>query len=359
MVRFLVTPLLAASVLLQACSPAPKSAEPVRAVKVLQVGESDVTSSSTYAGEIKARIESRLSFRVGGKLVARHVELGQKVRAGQLLAEVDAQDYRLSVDAAKAQLSAAQTNRDLAAADFKRFKELRDKGFISGAELERRESTLKAAQAQLEQAQAQLSGQGNQLSYSKLLADKAGVVTGVDAEVGQVVSAGMPVLRLAQEGQRDVVFAVPEDKLSQLRLGQAVQVKPWGAEEAQAASIYEMAASADPVTRTFAVRAALSKPQIALGSTATVLLNNPSATSKAISLPTTALRQEGGQTMVWVLDPASMTLRAQVIEIATVQGNDVVVKSGLQAGQQVVAAGVHVLSPGQKVSLYQAPGAKP
>ena len=359
MLRLLASPLLAASVLLQACSPATKSAEPIRAVKVLQVGESDVMSSHTYAGEIKARIESRLGFRVGGKLVARHVELGQKVRAGQLLAEVDAQDYRLSVDAAKAQLSAAQTNRDLAAADFKRYKELRDKGFISGAELERRESSLKAAQAQMEQAQAQLSGQGNQLSYSKLLADKAGVVTGIDAEVGQVVSAGMPVLRVAQDGQRDAVFAVPEDKVSQLRLRQAVQVKPWGDEPAQAASVYEIAASADPVTRTFAVRAALSKPQIALGSTATVLLSNPSGNSKAISLPTTALRQEGGQTMVWVLDPASMTLRAQTIEVAAVQGNDVLVKSGLQAGQQVVSAGVHVLSPGQKVTLYQAPGAQP
>ena len=359
MFRFLATPLLAASVLLQACSPAPKPTEPIRAVKVMQVGESDVTFSNSYAGEIKARIESRLGFRVGGKLVARHVELGQKVRAGQLLAEVDAQDYRLSVDAAKAQLSAAQTNRDLAAADFKRYKELRDKEFISGAELERRESSLKAAQAQLEQAQAQLSGQGNQLSYSKLLADKAGVVTSIDAEVGQVVSAGMPVLRLAQEGQRDVVFAVPEDKLSQLRIGQAVQVKPWGAEQAQAASIYEIAASADPVTRTFAVRASLSNPQTALGSTATVTLNNPGASNKAITLPTTALRQEGGQTMVWVLDTTSMTLRSQTIEVVAVQGNDVLVKSGLQAGQQVVSAGVHVLSPGQKVSLYQAPGAKP
>lgn len=357
--RLLASPLLAASVLLQACAPAPKPAEPIRAVKVMQVGESEVTSSNSYAGEIKARIESRLGFRVGGKLVARHVELGQKVRAGQLLAEVDAQDYRLSVDAAKAQLSAAQTNRDLAAADFKRFKELRDKGFISGAELERRESTLKATQAQLEQAQAQLSGQGNQLSYSQLRADKAGVVTGIDAEVGQVVSAGMPVLRLAQEGQRDAVFAVPEDKVSPLRLGQAVQVKPWGAEEAQTASISEIAASADPTTRTFAVRAALSKPQIPLGSTATVTLNNPVASNKAISLPTTALRQEGGQTMVWVLDTASMTLRSQTIEVASVQGNDVLVKSGLQAGQQVVSAGVHVLSPGQKVTLFQPVGTKP
>jgi len=359
MLRFLAPPLLAVSVLLVACSPTPPSEEPVRAVKVLKVGATDLTSSSSYAGEVKARVESRLAFRVGGKLVVRRVELGQQVRAGQLLAEIDPQDYRLSVDAAKAQLSAAQTNRDLAAADFKRFKELRDKEFISSAELERRDSNLKAAQAQFEQAQAQYTGQGNQLSYSKLVADKAGVVTGIDAEVGQVVSAGMPVVRLAQQGQRDVVFAVPEDKLAPLRTGQAVQVKLWGADKAQTANIYEIAASADPVTRTFAVRAALSNPRVALGSTATVTVNNSSAANQAITLPTTAIRQEGGKTLVWVLETASMTVRSQTIEVDNIQGNDVVVKSGLQVGQQVVAAGVHVLSPGQKVSIYQVPGAKP
>lgn len=350
--------LLAAA--LVACSPPPKPQEPVRAVKLLTVGTTAMAANASYAGEVRARVESRLGFRVGGKLVARHVELGQKVKAGQLLAEIDAQDYRLSVDAARAQVSAAQTNRDLAAADFKRYKELRDKEFISGAELERRESTLKAAQAQLDQAQAQLAGQGNQLGYSKLLADKAGVVTGVEAEVGQVLSAGMPVLRVAQEGQRDAVFAVPEDQLAQFKLGQALKVKFWGQEALQEASVHEIAASADPVTRTFAVRAALKDSSAALGSTLTVLLNPTNAVaSQAINLPTTAIRQEGGQTSVWVLDTASMTVRSQVIEVGTIQGNEVLVKSGLQTGQQVVAAGVHVLSPGQKVSVYQAPGAKP
>ena len=354
MFRFLAPALVAVSVLLPACSPPPKPAEPIRAVKVLQVGASDLALSSSYAGEIKARVESRLGFRVGGKLVARHVELGQKVRAGQLLAEVDAQDYRLSVDAAKAQLSAAQTNRDLAAADFKRYKELRDKEFISGAELERRESSLKAAQAQLEQAQAQLSGQGNQLSYSKLLADKAGVVTGVDAEVGQVVSAGMPVLRLAQDGPRDVLFAVPEDKVASLQRGQHVQVKFWGSEEQHKASVYEIAASADPVTRTFSVRVALMGQVTApLGSTATVSMeSNTGSSVQKIKLPTSALRQEAGATAVWLLDPQTMTVKSQVVDVHTADGNEAVVSAGLKQGDQVVASGVHVLTPGQKVSLF-------
>lgn len=358
MSRFNLVVLLAATALV-ACSPPPKPPEPVRAVKLLTVGQTSLSTSASYAGEVRARVESRLGFRVGGKLVKRHVELGQTVKAGQLLAEMDAQDYRLSVDAARAQVSAAQTNRDLAAADFKRYKELRDKGFISGAELERRDSLLKAAQAQLDQAQAQLAGQGNQLGYSKLFADKAGVVTGVEAEVGQVLSAGMPVLRVAQSGQRDAVFAVPEDQLSQLKMGQALKVKFWGQDTLQDASVHEIAASADPVTRTFSVRAALKDSSVALGSTVTALLSNNSEQLQAINLPTTAIRQEGGQTTVWVLDAATMTVRSQVVEVATIQGNEVMVKSGLQVGQQVVAAGVHVLSPGQKVSVYQAPGAKP
>ncbi|NBX56409.1 MAG: efflux RND transporter periplasmic adaptor subunit, partial [Betaproteobacteria bacterium] len=266
---------------LVACSPAPAPQEPVRAVKVMQVGQSTLTSETSFAGEVKARVETRLGFRVAGKLVARHVELGQKVRAGQLLAEVDAQDYRLSVDAAKAQVNAAQTNRDLAGADFKRYKELRDKGFISSAELERRETALKAAQAQLDQAQAQLAGQGNQLGYSKLLADRAGVITGVDAEVGQVVSAGMPVLRLAHDGQRDVLFALPEDQLAQVKLGQAVTVKAWGSQATQLGTVHEIAASADPVTRTFSVRVALKDASAPLGSTVSVYLSPHASATQA------------------------------------------------------------------------------
>jgi RND family efflux transporter MFP subunit len=356
MFRLISIPLLMGLV---ACAPAPAPQEPVRAVKVLPVGQTALTTQAIYAGEVKARVETRLGFRVAGKVVARHVELGQKVRAGQLLAQVDAQDYRLSVDAAKAQVQAAQTNRDLAGADFKRYKELRDKGFISSAELERRETTLKAAQAQLDQAQAQLSGQGNQLGYSQLLADKAGVITGVDAEVGQVVSAGMPVLRLAQDGQRDVLFAVPEDKLSQVKVGQTVHIQSWGSQATQTAVVHEIAASADPVTRTFSVRVALKDTTAPLGSTVSVMLSPQVAATQVITLPTTAIRQEAGKTSVWVLDTATMTVKSTPIEVASVQGNEVVVSSGLSVGQQVVAAGVHVLTPGQKVTVYQPAGTKP
>ena len=341
--------------LLVACSkPAPVEV-PIRSVKVMTVGLQSMQSGQEYAGEVRARVESKLGFRVAGKLTARSVELGQRVKAGQLLAQLDPQDYKLGADAARAQLAAAATNRDLAAADFKRFKELRDQNFISGAELERRETALTAAQAQWAQAQAQLSAQNNQAAYTSLIADVSGVVTAVEAEPGQVVSAGTPIVRIAQDGPRDVVFAVPEDKVAVLKNGSQALVRLWPSNVVIKGLVREVAASADPVTRTFSVKVALS-PQDAptLGATVSVLLQNlTQLQAPLIKLPTSAFRQEGASSAVWVLDPATLTVKLQPVQIATADGNDVVVASGLTPGMQVVVAGVHVLSPGQKVTIYK------
>jgi RND family efflux transporter MFP subunit len=164
------------------------------------------------------------------------VDLGSTVKPGQVLARIDAQDLMLAQTAAQAAVAAARTNRDQAGADYKRFVDLQRQGFISAAELERRDSAFKAAQAQLEQAKAQADVQVNQAGYAQLRADAAGVVTGVDAEPGQVVAAGTPVLRVAQDGPRDIVFAVPEDQVAAVRprrpprraQGQAVGQRPAG-----------------------------------------------------------------------------------------------------------------------------------
>lgn len=346
---------IAAVSVLAACSKQPAPEEPIRAVKVTTVGLQALQARLEYAGEVRAQVESRLAFRVNGKLVQRQVELGQRVKAGQLLAQIDPQDLKLATQAARAQVNAALTNRDLAAADFKRFTVLKDQNFISGAELERREATLKAAQAQLDQAQAQLSAQGNQAAYANLLADVSGVVTAVLAERGQVLAAGTPVVQLAQDGARDVVFSVPEDKVASLKPGAAVMLRVWSGGRVLTGQVREMAASADPVTRTFLVKAALdSKETLALGTTVTVLPATPQyAGAQAIKLPTSALRQEGQGTAVWVLDTASMTVRLQTVQIATADGNEVVIGAGLTPGMQVVTAGVHVLAPGQKVTIYK------
>lgn len=347
--------LVAATFLLSACSKPVPTEEPIRSVKVLTVGATSMLSGAEFAGEVRARVESRLGFRVGGKIVRRQAELGQRVKAGDVLAQLDPQDYQLAAQAAKAQVVAARTNRDLAAADFKRYKELRDQNFISGAELERRDAALKAAQAQYDQAQAQGSAQGNQAAYTTLIADVSGVVTAVEAESGQVVAAGTPVVRIAQDGPRDVMFAVPEDKVALIKTESAVEVRAWAANVLLKGVVREVAASADPVTRTFAVKVALpAQDALALGTTVSVLpqaLDRSSA--QVIKLPTSALRQDGKASAVWVLDTASMTVKLQPIQIATADGNEVVVAGGLQPGMQVVSAGVHVLSPGQKVTVYK------
>lgn len=338
-----------------ACSKPAPLAEPIRAVKVITVGMQAPGSTLEYAGEVRARVESRVGFRVGGKLLDRTVELGQHVRAGQLLARLDPQDLKLATDAARAQVAAASTNHALAVADFKRYQVLKDQNFVSGAELERRDAVLKAAQAQLDQAQAQLSVQGNQAAYASLHADVAGVVTAVLAERGQVVAAGTPVFQIAQDGVRDVVFSVPEDKVAAIKPGTEAQVLRWSTPGTLKGLVREVAASADPATRTFIVKVAvLAQDNLALGSTVSVL---PMALQRSgapvIKLPTSALRQEGQATAVWVLDTTSMTVQSQTVQIAAADGNDVVVAGGLQPGMQVVVAGVHVLAPGQKVSLYR------
>jgi len=342
--------------LLTACQKAPPTPEPVRAVKVLTMGESASAYDREFSGEVRARVESVLSFRVGGKLVQRQAELGQRVTAGQLLAQIDAQDYRVAADAAAAQLIAAQSNRDVAAADLKRYQGLFDQGFISAAELERRQANDKAAQAQWRQAQAQNTVQGNQSNYTQLQADGSGVVTSIDASAGQVVAAGQVVLRLALDGPRDVVFSVAEDKLAVLKAGSVVDVRQWSDGKTWEAKVRDVSASADAVTRTFVVKAAMPKEaNPVLGSTVTVLLRAARTGEKPrLKLPTSALRSEAGATSVWLLDSATMTVKPQVVQVTTADGNEAVVDTGLQAGDQVVISGVHVLTPGQKVSIFGA-----
>jgi RND family efflux transporter MFP subunit len=349
---------LAASllVLLAACSKNEPLPEPVRAVRTQAIDAESAADSREYAAEVRARTESRLSFRVGGKITKRAVDLGQHVKGGQLLVQLDPDDMRQSQDAAHAALAAAKANFELAAADFRRFKDLRDQGFISSAELERRETALKSAQAQLDQAQAQANVQRNQASYTTLSAAASGVITAVEAEVGAVVSPGMPVLRLAHDGPRDVVFSVPEDALATFRplLGKraALQVRLWGQQHSVAATLRELAAAADPSTRTYQAKADVGDAAAQLGQTAAVLFESPRREG-VIKLPLHALAQWQGAAAVWVVDKATMSVRPHPVTVAGAEGNQALIAAGLQPGMQVVTAGVHALAPGQKVKFYR------
>ncbi len=338
---------------LAACDKAPPPAPTVRAVRTLVINEAGGTLSREFSGEVKARVESRLGFRVPGKLTQRPVALGQTVRAGQVLAQVDAADLRLTQEAARAALTAAQAQATQGQADLKRFQDLRNQGFISAAQLEHVQTSTKAAEAALAQARAQAAVQGNQASYGTLTADASGIITAVDAEPGMVVAAGQSVVTLAHDGPRDVVFAVPEDMGPAVRalVGKAgaLKVRRWGTDQWVSATVREMAAAADSVTRTLLVKADVAGMEASLGQTATVALSVPSKAPQGLHLPLHALVEHQGRSAVWVLAPDTMTVQPQPVRTAEVNGNTVLVAAGLKPGQEVVTAGVHVLVPGQKV----------
>ncbi|MFG6455354.1 efflux RND transporter periplasmic adaptor subunit [Roseateles sp. BYS96W] len=364
----LASPLLLATLLpalLSGCGKQPAAPEPERAVRTQVVTAGTAGASQEYAAEVKARIESRLSFRVGGKLATREVNLGDAVKRGQVLARLDAQDLKLAQAAALAAVAAARTNRDQTAADYRRYVDLQRQGFISMAELERRDSAFKAAQAQLDQAKAQADVQVNQSGYSQLMADGPGVVTGVNAEPGQVLAAGSPVVTVAMDGPRDVVFSVPEDQIARVRAAAArpgaLKMRLWGGAELHPLTLREVAAATDPVTRTFLVKADAGKLAVQLGQSATVVLDLPSQPG-VVKLPLASVMQQAGKTSVWVLDTAAMTVKPVPVQVGGADGNEVVIAGGLQPGQEVVVAGVHVLTPGQKVKRYVPPrttGAQP
>ncbi len=357
-VRFFLAAAVAGLIQLAGCGRSEVAPEPVRAVRTLTLGVDSAGGAHEYAAEVRARVESRLGLRVPGKLVSRAAEVGQAVKAGQLLAQIDTADLVLAQDVAAAGARAAQTQYELADAEFKRYKALRDQGFIGALELDRREAALKAQKAALDQAQAQLQVQNNQAGYGALRAPVAGVVVAVEAEVGAVLAAGTPVVRVAHDGPRDAVFAVPEDQLPAIRalLGQAgvLMVRPWGATASLPATVREIAAAADPATRTFQVKADLGGATLLLGQTVSVVMALPRLQG-VTRLPLSAVTQQQGQTAVWLVDRASMTVRAQPIQVAGADGNSVVVSGGLSPGQIVVTAGVHALTPGQKVAYYQPP----
>jgi RND family efflux transporter MFP subunit len=292
---------------------------------------------------------------VAGKLANRPVNAGDTVQKGQLLAQLDAEDLQLAQAQGQAALSQARTNHDQALSDFRRYKELREQGFIGGAELERREATLKGAKAQLDQAEAQWGVQRNQASYAKLLADAPGIVTAVDAEPGQVLAAGSPVLKLARNGPRDAVFAVPEDDAPAFRalVGKigALTLQLWGETRSLPAKVREVAGAADPVTRTFLVKAEVQGEGLRLGQTATVSVMGTPLPGTA-RLPLSAIFEREGVATVWLLDKEKMIVKAQPVQMGAADGNAVIVKGGLRQGDEVIVAGTHLLTPGQAVTRF-------
>lgn len=349
--KFPLTILVLAVAALAACSkPAEKSPD-IRPVRAIVLAASDVAIDAEFAGEVRARVESRLGFRVGGKIVARKVDVGTLVKKGQLLMQLDPQDLQLSQAQALAALRAAETSRDLANAELKRYQELRSKNFVSAAVLDAKEAAFKGAQANVDAAQAAYRGQSNQAGYAALVADIDGVVTAVEAEVGQVVAAGTPVVRVARQGEKEVVVGLPEDKVESLRRVADVQVRLWAdPQRTVAGKIREISPIADAATRTYTAKVSIpdTLADARLGMTAVVLFNSKMATPQ-IKVPLTALFYEKSATSVWLVE--RNTVRLVPVNVGAAVGNQIVLSGGVQAGQTVVTAGVHLLKPGQQVKI--------
>lgn len=352
----MVLPCLLALLVLGGCSREPERAPDVRPVRLLQLQSATGQSAYEFSGDVRPRIESRLGFRVGGKIAARLVDVGATVRRGQPLARLDPTDLNLAEQGSRAQYEAARTDRDLAAADLKRYNDLFAKGFISAAEQNRRQASYEAAAARLRQAEAALREQSNQTGYTVLASDADGVVTAIDAEVGQVVSAGQSVVRVAQTAEKEVAIGLPEDQVDWLRDIRDVSVRTWAEPERRLPGrVREIAAAADPVTRTYAARITVPNPpaDLKFGMTAMVTFVRTGA-SPAVRVPLTALLQQQGSNQVWVYDSAAGTVQPVAVTLGQPIGNEVEVSSGLRPGQTIVTAGVHLLKPGQKVRPLQA-----
>lgn len=307
-------------------------------VKIVAAGAATTAEERRYSGEVRARHETALAFRVGGKLVERTVDAGTVVQPGQVLARLDPNDLSL-------QLRQAEAQRLLAQAEAQRYRDLRTKNFVSQSALDTRETALAAANALADLAH-------NQLSYAALKADKPGVVAQVLAEPGQVVAAGQPVFRLAQSGENEVAIALPESQVAGLKLGAPAQVCLWSGEKTLRARLRELSPLADPATRTYAARVSLleTDPGLALGMTATVQFTHEA--DGTLLLPHAAIFQQGAQTAVWVLgDDDTLSLRNVVVSRYGDAG--AAISSGLKPGERIVAAGVHKLVAGQKVHPQQ------
>lgn len=342
----------------------PQAAKIIPIVRTYTVGNAATAAAATYPGEVRGRYESQLAFQVAGKIAARMVNVGDSVQAGQVLLALDPKDVAQNVEATAAQLASARASYKLAADNAARYRSLYAQGAVSEAIRDQYNTQLEAASATLRQAQAQANVSSNQLGYTQLVSDTAGVVTALNGEVGQVVGAGTPIATVVRSGEREVQISVPEG--ANVSVGQQATVSFWALPGVEATGhVREIASMADPVTRTYKVCVAVPDlPKTAkLGMTAKVSLGNnhdnitnstdskgntqASASAPTFTLPAQALYQVNNKTQVWLVQENKAKLVDVVV--AGYAGNDVIISQGLSKGDRVITAGLAKLVPEQEV----------
>ncbi|MDO8974778.1 efflux RND transporter periplasmic adaptor subunit [Reyranella sp.] len=323
----------------------------IRPARVAEISYKTQSRTLLLAGTVVPRIESTLGFRVAGKIVQRSVDVGAVLKPGDVIAVLDPADYQLAVDNARAALASAEADYVRAKADHDRYLNLRGSMAFVPQTLDQRQSLASTTLARVDQARSQLSSAENNLAYTVLRADAAGVVTAVQAEVGQVMSQGQGVIRLARTEELEIVVGVPEHRLKVVRAAQGASFELWSDPgRRHAARLRELSPSADPVTRTYAARFSVLEPPefIGLGMTATLGFERPDATPVA-EVPLSAIFQRGTQPAVWVVDRDTGTVELRPVSIARWRDDTAAILSGVKEGELIATAGVHKLETGQKV----------
>ena len=339
--------------LLTACKPVEKpEPEPIRPVRVTTVERQEGGETVSLTGQVEAREEVNLSFRVGGRMIERSVNVGDRVRAGQVVARLESDTPRNALRSARAELTAARARLVEAQNNFERHRSLLDRGFITRAMFDQAEQAYRTAQAQVDSVQARVNIAETQLGYADLIAASNGTVTARRAEPGEVVAAGQPIVQLAREGGRDAVFDVPARIIETAPANAEIVVVLSSDPKVRAIGrVREVAPQADPVTRTFKVRIGLNDPPAAMRLGSTVTGSVQLGAGQGIEIPASALTSANQRPAVWVLDPASNTVSLRNIEVLRYGLARVAVAEGLQPGDIVVTAGVQTLRPGQQVRL--------
>ncbi|MBO0763480.1 MAG: efflux RND transporter periplasmic adaptor subunit [Hyphomicrobiaceae bacterium] len=332
---------------------APEEAEVVRPVKVATVAAAPDGRTLSYSGVVRARVESNIGFRVGGKIVERAVNVGDRVKVGQLIARLDDTDLKLAENSARAAVASARTRRDVTRDNLERAKPLLAQQFISQASYDIRRNDFDSAVSALASAEAQLRQAANATGYATLGAEKAGIVTAVTAEPGQVVSAGQTVVTVAEAGETEIAIGVPEQDAGRLTVGHNARVTLWASSRTGTQGrIREIAGQADAASRTYAVRVSVADPPQAmrLGMTATVAIQIDGQ-GAAIVVPLTALTEADGAPVVFLVDAENNTVRRTPVAVSGTADEGVRVTSGLKPGDVVVTAGAQFLRDGMRVKL--------
>ncbi|MPS78857.1 MAG: efflux RND transporter periplasmic adaptor subunit [Achromobacter sp.] len=344
---------LALALAVSACGRKEAPAPAPRPVVAMPAQADERLPAWTLPGEVQARYSTPLSFRVGGKIIERQVRLGDSVTPGQIVAKLDPADATKNAAAAKAQLSAAQHQLDYARQQLERDRAQARENLIAATQLEQTRNAYASALAQRDQAAQQAALSADQLKYTTLQADHAGVITAEQADTGQNVAAGTPVYQLAWAGDIDAICDVPENVLAGLRVGQraTVTLGPLTGQTFSAV-LREIAPAADPQSRTYRVKLTLESPspQVRLGMTANISFDNHNASDEATyTVPATALFHDGKNPAVWIVKPKEDTLELRRVQVLRFDARTVTLSSGVSPGDRVVWQGVHTVSAGQKV----------